>query len=150
MQQNIRNSSIEHNQPSLKKVIDSTSTHDKSSDRQLLFQNEPREFFQLSYLYHSPHYNEDPSYTELVKLISNYNDETIELQKQQSLVKQGNSFNRVKLTCMRLIYKELLSIAVMEKWEVKKGDLAGKLKNWYYSLGEHHSFLEGVSFKKRK
>lgn len=51
---------------------------------------------------------------------------------------------------MRLLYRELLSIAVMSEKEVKKCNLAGKLKDWYYSLGDHHSFLEGVNFKKRK
>jgi hypothetical protein len=44
----------------------------------------------------------------------------------------------------------MLSMAVMEERELRENDFAAKLQKWYYGLNEHHSFLEGVAFFKKK
>lgn len=99
------------------------------------------ECFELEYLRHSPHMQSSQAYRELVTLLQHYNEDT---------TAGLNPNNRVQAACMRLIFREMLSMAVMEERELRENDLAGKLQKWYYGLNEHHSFLEGVAFSKKK
>lgn len=50
---------------------------------------------------------------------------------------------------MKLIYQEMLIIAVMENWQLQQTKLATKVRDWYQQLGDIHSFLEGVNLKKK-
>ena len=42
---------------------------------------------------------------------------------------------------MKIIYQEMLILAVMENWELKQTKLANKLRDWFYGLVDIHSFL---------
>ena len=50
---------------------------------------------------------------------------------------------------MKLIYQEMLIMAVMENWQLQQTKLATKVRDWYQQLGDIHSFLEGVNIKKK-
>lgn len=73
------------------------------------------------------------------------------MQSQISDKKQfNNEHNRLTISFMRFMYREMLGIAVMEERELRENDFATKLKQWYLDLKERHSFLEGVAVTWKK
>jgi hypothetical protein len=83
--------------------------------------------FELAYLYSSPLCSSYPAFTEVIKMLENFNADTIAIEHFQPRTQ-----NPLKILCMRFIYREMLSIAVMDKKEILHNDYAAKLKNWYY------------------
>ncbi len=68
-------------------------------------------------------------------------------------VEQGLSrpaCDMIRLATIRFLYREMLTVSVMDKREIEKNDYAGKLKDWYLRLNDRSCFLTGVNFKKRK
>ena len=69
-------------------------------------------------------------------MLENFNAETVTVDPFKA-----KDRNQLKILCMRFIYREMLTIAVMDKNQILQNDYATKLKKWYYDLSEKHSFL---------
>jgi hypothetical protein len=110
-------------------LLSSTLTHlpgDSGINR--LFEPPYREMFQLEYLYASPHCRTYPAFMEIIKLIENFNAETIDIQSKR----RSFANTTLKILCMRFMYREMLTIAVMDQNQIARSDYASKLKNWYF------------------